>query len=310
MDNNQSESITIIGTGAMACLFGALFSSAGIHVQMLGSWVSAIETINKTGITFIDTSGKTTIAPAKASNNYKHFSKIKLALVLVKSWQTETVASRLKQILDDDGLCVTLQNGFRNAEILSDALGKQRVLRGFTTYGATLISPGKILFGGEGQVILEQTPRVSDFLKLLHKATIPYIIPEDFTAAFWEKIIVNATINPLTAIWRVTNGEITQMSIAKSIIPAIIEEILDVAEVMNVNISSSFDELIQAVFTIAKNTSSNQSSMLQDIERCSPTEIDFINGSIVDYGNQHYVITPINEAIVKIIKTLIKIKCT
>jgi len=310
MDNNQSESITIIGTGAMACLFGALFSSAGIHVQMLGSWVSAIETINKTGITFIDTSGKTTIAPAKASNNYKHFSKIKLALVLVKSWQTETVASRLKQILDDDGLCVTLQNGFRNAEILSDALGKQRVLRGFTTYGATLISPGKIRFGGEGQVILEQTPRVSDFLKLLHKATIPYIIPEDFTAAFWEKIIVNATINPLTAIWRVTNGEITQMSIAKSIIPAIIEEILDVAEVMNVNISSSFDELIQAVFTIAKNTSSNQSSMLQDIERCSPTEIDFINGSIVDYGNQHYVITPINEAIVKIIKTLIKIKCT
>ena len=310
MDNNQSESITIIGTGAMACLFGALFSSAGIHVQMLGSWVSAIETINKTGITFIDTSGKTTIAPAKASNNYKHFSKIKLALVLVKSWQTETVASRLKQILDDDGLCVTLQNGFRNAEILSDALGKQRVLRGFTTYGATLISPGKILFGGEGQVILEQTPRVSDFLKLLHKATIPYIIPEDFTAAFWEKIIVNATINPLTAIWRVTNGEITQMSIAISIIPAIIEEILDVAEVMNVNISSSFDELIQAVFTIAKNTSSNQSSMLQDIERCSPTEIDFINGSIVDYGNQHYVKTPINEAIVKIIKTLIKIKCT
>ncbi|MGA2490037.1 MAG: 2-dehydropantoate 2-reductase [Anaerolineales bacterium] len=292
--------ILIIGSGALATLFAARLSGAGINVTMLGTWPEGLAALREGGAR-LEGDGDYTV---QATNNPADCRGMKFALVLVKSWQTERAARQLPDCLAGDGLVVTVQNGLGNDEILSGVLGPMRVSRGVTTLGATLLAPGFVRSGGEGAVTLEIHPQLAGLQEMLRAARFDLRVVEDAQPFVWGKLLVNAAINPLTALLRVKNGELIANQPARELMGELAQEAASVAKALGVTLPFSNPE--RAVEEVAQRTASNISSMLQDILRGAPTEVDAINGAVVRKGEEKNVPTPVNQMIWSLVKALSK----
>ena len=290
--------LLIIGSGALATLFAARLASAGVNVTMLGSWRGGLAALRENGAR-LEGGGNQTV---QVADNPADCRGAKIALVLVKAWQTKHSASQLVDCLEDDGLAVTLQNGLGNDTILSDILGVQRVARGVTTLGATLVAPGLVRSGGEGVVTLEAHVHLTALEEMLRSAGFDVTIVENMEPVVWGKLIVNAAINPLTALLRVKNGDLLSNPHARALMGELASEAAQVARALGVELP--FLDPERAVEDVAQQTAENISSMLQDVLRGSPTEVDAINGAIVRKGEQKGVPTPINRAICSLVEAL------
>lgn len=292
--------ITIVGTGAMATLFAGFLARAGYNVTMLGSWQAAIKTINERGVTLI-TNNTPEIYPVQAATA---ITNIEAAIILVKSWQTGNVAQLLKKSLSQDGICVTLQNGLGNDIILKETLGDNRVIRGVTTYGATLIEPGIVKFGGTGKVIIENHSSSQFVIDLFKKSELNIEIANDIDRQILLKALVNSAINPITALLDIPNGTLLQLEETKKIMREIINEGVAIAATQGYVFNP--DEILSITLDIAQKTKMNYSSMLQDIKRGAPTEIDAINGYLCKLAKEHHIPTPYNHLIWLLIKSMTK----
>ena len=302
MAGNSKGPILIVGTGALACLFAARLAAAGIRVQMLGTWTEGLATLTNLGVTLAQENGSLRSFPVKASANPVDFIGVHWALVLVKSWQTERAAEQLFECLAVDGVALTLQNGLGNREKLVNRLGAERVAFGITTGGATLLGPGQVRAGGEGKITIAHHPRVAPLVELLSAAEFQTETSENEDALTWGKLIVNASINPLTALLDVTNGELLKRPAARELSAALANEVAGVAA--KKTIAFPFDDAVKVVEGVIERTADNQSSMLQDVRRGAPTEIEAINGAVVNAGREVGVPTPINEVMWKLVTAL------
>ena len=294
--------LLIEGTGAMACLFAARFTQAGIGVTLSGSWREALDVLKEKGVRLVEGDGSEHTYPVQVAERAGKSGQYEKALVLVKSWQTERAAERLEQCLTPDGLALTLQNGLGNEEKLSTVLGAKRVSLGVTTAGATLLGPGKVRAGGNGKVSLGRHPRIEPIADALHQAGFSVEIVSDPQALLWGKLIINAAINPLTALMRVPNGELLNRSTAHVLMCEAALEAARVAKAKSINLP--YPDPIAAVEEVALRTAANHSSMLQDVLRGATTEIDAISGAIVRAGEETGVPTPINLTLWRLVKSL------
>ncbi len=126
---------------------------------MLGTWPDGLSALRQNGARIIDENGNERNFSVRATDDPKECRGTKVAIVLVKSWQTERAAHQLKECLAEDGLAITLQNGLGNQEILVKELGQSRVALGTITIGATLLGPGLVKAGGDGKIIHRSASR-------------------------------------------------------------------------------------------------------------------------------------------------------
>ncbi|HSF80945.1 MAG TPA: 2-dehydropantoate 2-reductase [Anaerolineales bacterium] len=302
----ERSPVLIAGTGAMACLFAAHFSQAGVEAIMLGTWPQGLQALQRCGVTLVDTAGREQTLPVRATDDPQACSGSRLALVLVKSWQTERAARQLAACLAPDGLALTLQNGLGNHEVLMRALGAERVAQGVTTIGANLLAPGRVRLAGEGVINLADHPRLKPLLELLRRPGFSVEITPNPESLVWGKLVINAAINPLTAILGVQNGELLELPGARRLMAAAGGEAAAVATALE--ISLPYPDPVAAAEAVARRTALNRSSMLQDISRGAPTEIDAICGAIVRAGKQTGVPTPVNETLWQLIQALVASK--
>lgn len=294
----RTDSILILGTGALATFFAHRLAAAGVGVTLLGTWPEGLAALRRIGAQ-VEGAGS---FPVQARNDSADCRGTKLALVLAKSWQTERAARQLANCLAEDGLAVTLQNGLGNDDILSDALGRERVARGVTTFGATLLAPGIVRFGGEGRVILVPQLRLNPLKKMLRVASVSTNTTTDIESVIWNKLVVNAAINPLTALLKVKNGELLERPSARALMGELARETASVAKALGVTLPYRSPE--RAAEDVVRRTSENTSSMLQDVLRGAPTEIDVINGAVVRWGEKVDVAAPVNRVIWALVKAL------
>jgi 2-dehydropantoate 2-reductase len=174
----------------------------------------------------------------------------------------------------EDGLAVTLQNGLGNIEILNQHLGGERTALGVTTTGATLLSPGLARAGGEGAVSIEDHPRLGPLTEALRAASFNVDVVADARALAWGKLVINAAINPLTALLRVPNGELLERPEARALMGALAREVAAVASAMGIGTGGAplrpYDDPARAAEDVASRTAANHSSMYQDIQRGAP----------------------------------------
>jgi len=296
--------ILIVGTGALATLFAARLAQAGTQISMLGTWKAGVEALRKEGARLVDADGVERRFEVQATDHPGEFSGIKHALVLVKSWQTEYIASQLKECLANDGLAVTLQNGLGNYETLSQTLDSRRVALGTTTTGATLLGPGLVRAGGEGIISIERHPTLGPIEEALRSAKFTVDIVEDAQSLIWGKLVINAAINPLTALLRVPNGKLLESLSAREMMSTLATETAQVAAAEKIRLP--FPDPIAAVEEVARKTYSNHSSMLQDVLRGAPTEIDAICGAVVRVAKKHNIEAPANWTCWKLVKAMIE----
>jgi 2-dehydropantoate 2-reductase len=297
---SNHNQILIRGTGALACLFAARFAAKGITVNMLGTWAEGIEALSKRGVTIIDTKGNESNYPVFASNNPKDFPDKKTTLVLVKSYQTSIAANQLKDCLSEEGIALTLQNGLGNREKLARILGGDRVAIGVTSIGATLLKPGYVKEGGKGIIIIPQMKKLQNITILFNEAGFEVKHDENTNSIIWRKLIINSAINPITAILKVKNGELLKLETIRELLISTIQEGNTVSKSLNIDLS--YADLIDTLMTTLELTANNRSSMLQDLDRGTQTEIDAISGEIAKIGDQYNIPTPINQTLWHLIK--------
>ncbi len=296
--------VVVLGTGALGCLFAARLA-AHAEVWMLGTWAEGVAAVQRGGIC-VEEPGHAWFATARAADDPAAVAAADVALVLVKSYQTGRAATWAAQVLARDGLAVTLQNGLDNGPRLATAVGDERAAVGVTFEGATLLGPGHVRHAGCGPTYIGAPPaaagRLAAFVSLLRKAGFDAHITSEVEGMLWGKAVVNAAINPLTALWRVPNGELLASPDRRALLTALAQEAAAVARARGVALP--FDDPIARVEAVCRATAANRSSMLQDVDRGRPTEIDSINGVIVAEGRRRGVPTPVNEVIWRLVRGL------
>lgn len=296
--------ILTIGTGALGTLFAARLTQAGHNVTMLGTWQEGLDAINNNGVRLVDADGNEQQFKVHATNDPRECVGTKYAIVLVKAWQTERASRQLQACLADDGLVLTLQNGLGNYETLTHSLGLNRVALGSTTTGATLLGPGLVRAGGEGIISLGRNQALGPLEAALKSAKFNVQVVDDPQSLIWGKLVINVAINPLTALLKIPNGELLERPSARALMGALASEAANVAAAEKIQLP--FDDAIKAVEDVAHKTAANHSSMLQDVLRGAPTEIDAICGAIVKTAEKHHMHAPTNWMCWQLVKALIK----
>ncbi|VUT27691.1 MAG: 2-dehydropantoate 2-reductase [Candidatus Syntrophoarchaeum sp. GoM_oil] len=292
--------IVVMGAGALGSLFGGLLALSGEEVVLVGR-EKHVDAINESGLKI---SGLTDAAVyLKASI---HPEEADLILFTVKSYDTLDTASKL--VLNDVTIILSLQNGLGNEEMIKKVVGDHHVIGGITSYGALFIEPGHIRHTGIGNTVIGEldgsvTERVSHIAKILSEAGIKTEVTDAIKQKIWEKLVVNAGINALTAITDVNNGKLLEISELNNLMRDASLEALEVGLAFGIKLDH---DLIEQVEDVARKTAENRSSMLQDVSRGKRTEIDAINGMIVKIGGEVGIETPVNHILTSLVKGIEK----
>ena len=281
-----------MGAGALGCLYGYMLQRKfDVIFVARGEQLKALKRgLRVTGIVEDFVRVKAVENPVEAD----------VTFVTVKSYDTEEVAKELSRV--NCGIVVSLQNGIGNEEILMNHL--DRVLSGVTTYASNLVDYGWIEFAGEGETFVgELNGRISDdvirVVEILKSAGVKAHAVEDIVRRKWIKTVINSAINPITAILRVRNGKILEVKELWDLALRVLREGEKILEAMG------FEEKLEEVLRdVLIKTARNRSSMLQDVERCKRTEIDFINGALVRKGEELGIDTPYNRTLTLLVKSL------
>jgi 2-dehydropantoate 2-reductase len=290
---DTSPNLTIVGTGAMACLFGARLASVA-KVSLTGAWVEGIAALCGSGILVEDSAGPKSV-PVTAVPWGEAAEPADLVLILVKAWQTAEVARHLERLLVPGGIALTLQNGLGNLE----ALGPRTCL-GVTYQGATLLGPGHVQPCGTGSTWIAGPEWIVQLFRRAGMAA-ERGDPAHLDGLLWGKLVVNCAINPLTALLRIRNGELLGNPDAMILLRHAALECASVARARG--IALPFPDPFAKVREVARRTAANRSSMLQDVLRGAPTECDAINGAVVRWGEQLTLATPVNEVLYRLVRS-------
>jgi 2-dehydropantoate 2-reductase len=286
--------IVLFGAGAMACLFGARLAQTA-EVTLVDTWAEGIAAIRERGIIIEDSKGTRSVA-VRAQLLEAPEVPANLALVLVKAWQTERVASRLEKYLSPEGLAVSLQNGIGNIELLGS-----RAFPGSTSEGATLLGPGHVRAAGSGPTHIVAPDWAVKLLRDAGFDTHP-CGPREAEGLLWGKLCVSCGINALTGLLRVVNGELLKRPDACDLMIRAAEECASVARAGGIRIP--FSDTAAHVKDVARRTAGNKSSMYQDILRGAPTECDAIYGAVVREAELHGVAAPVNGTLWKLVRAI------
>jgi 2-dehydropantoate 2-reductase len=150
----------------------------------------------------------------------------------------------------------------------------------------------------DGQV----TQRVEQVAEAFRQSGIKVAVSQSVDLLLWTKLVNNCAMSPLAALLRVKNGQLIARPEARELLRAVVREVTSVAEAKG--IALPFSHALERVEANCRNNATNKMSMLQDVERGAPTEIDYINGAVVREGEAVGVPTPINWALTRLVKAL------
>jgi len=298
--------ILILGAGALGSLLGArlseatetvLFSRNREHIQAIREYGLVIEEL--------DGSERRLSVPA-ASRPDEIPTAPDLVITVVKAYDTSAAVQAVLPICRENTLFLSLQNGLGNLEQIVEAGLTERALAGITAQGATFLGPGRVRHGGLGPTHLGEpdgpiSRRVRQVVDIFNQAGLQATAAEQARRLIWRKLIINVGINPITAISRVPNGWIADRPEASELASTAVEEAVAVAR------ASGFDpggSMTETVMEVARATASNISSMHQDIRSGKRTEIESINGAVVQRGEKLGLATPVNRTLTSLVQLI------
>jgi 2-dehydropantoate 2-reductase len=290
--------IAVVGPGALGSLFSVMLSHAGHKVTLVDHREDRANRLSAQGIRLIDhgTGRETHAKPALALTIPTGQDFI---LVCTKSYSTASLRFPPETPL------LTLQNGLTNVDILCQMVGSARVMAGTTSEGACLIEEGKVAHTGRGKTVFGAWTSCdcSTAYKALAEAGFHVELTEAPGQAIWEKVTVNAGINPLTALLNVPNGRLLEIREARELMRDLVVEAAKVAATEGYRFQHSLVELAEEV---CRQTAANISSMLQDIRAGRQTEIDAISGEILRRAQVAGLPTPRTRVIWQLVTALEK----
>lgn len=295
--------LTIVGAGALGCLL-AYALAPHADVALLSSRADHAAVLRARGIS-CERGGQVNRRTVRVITSPVEAPDSDIALITVKSGQTDWAAVQAAALLAADGLAVTLQNGLGNHEALAAVLGEGRAGQAITALGATLLGPDRVRQAGTGLTVVAAPPqreRAIALAALFAGAGLPAEVSADLEALVWGKLVVSCGINALSALLRVPNGVLAELPEARELLAALVAEAVVVAEVRGVQLP--YADPLAHVLGVAATTAANRSSMLQDVLQGRPTEIGAINGALVREAARLGVAVPLNRMLVGLVTAL------
>jgi 2-dehydropantoate 2-reductase len=206
------------------------------------------------------------------------------------------------------GCVASVQNGVGNEEAIAEHV--ERVIRGTTFPAGKVLEPGHVQWDVRGDTTLgpfeprpaplEEIERLAD---VCSRGGMPTDALADARGPQWRKLIFNAATNPVGALTGLTHGRVCEQPDLRRLVTALVNEGKAVAAAQGIELGEDPEDLIDhaAKPEVAYD---HKASMLQDVEAHRATEIDYLNGGIVRFGDEHGVPTPLNQAIWALVKGL------
>lgn len=300
---------TVVGPGALGCLFASAFAKSGSHVWLLDHNLQRAATIQSRGLE-LQEEDERVICPVQASTSASDIGKSDYVLLCVKSQDTLQAIQRAKPLLGPQTLLIAMQNGIGHHRVLHEALGNRWAVA-VTAQGATLTGTGKVKQGGKGLTIAGFTGSADDLLKsqlksaavCFKRAGLQMEVHDNIIGPIWKKLLINTGINALTAIYDCPNGELLNRPDALATLKLAVLEAAEVAKAKKILLP---DDPVAMTMDVCRATSHNISSMLQDVRKGRHTEIEAINGAVVQEAKNLNISVPVNEELVKAVSALHK----
>jgi 2-dehydropantoate 2-reductase len=305
----------IFGAGALGSVLGGLLQESGCDVTYVGRG-EHFKVVQEKGLKITGIWGEHCL-PASEINGFSDPTKIggkfSVILLCVKSMHTDDAVGQAEPLLEDDGIVVSIQNGLNNWETIANHVGENRTVGARVIFGAEIPEPGvvevtviadKVLLGEPFGPVNRSLLEVVN--KDLNGAGIPteVVSSEDIRSALWAKVLYNCALNPLSAILEVPYGKLGQSPETREIMWKVLGEIFQVMEKKGVRVPFK-DSADYYRFFMEKQlppTADHHSSMLQDISRGRQTEIDALNGAILQYAKLLGIATPYNDFLTALIR--------
>ena len=297
----------MLGAGAVGCYFGGMLARANQDVTFIARLERA-KALNEYGLE-MDCKAFHETVKVKASSDLALLRDADLVLLCVKSLDTEQTLSEIKSILPNTSVLLSLQNGVANIEIASRTIG-HRIYAAVVYVAAGMIGQrtmkhhgrGELLIGSLGNITADDQENLEGIRHLFEAANVPCLITSQIKRDMWLKFLVNCSFNAISGIGQISYGEMVKSPEIVQLIEEITKEFLAVAALEDVKISMS--EALTANDSIATTMVTQVSSTAQDLSRGKKTEIDFLNGYIVELGRRHGIATPYNESVHALVKML------
>jgi 2-dehydropantoate 2-reductase len=296
--------VCIVGSGAVGSLFAAHIAQAdGVEVWAYDVSEPHVRAINENGLRL--TGEADLLGRLRATTDPGEIPDCEFGIVATKSMYTRDAIAQSAHAFRD-GAVASVQNGVGNEEVIAEHV--ERVIRGTTFPAGHLVEPGVVNMDTRGDTWLgpfEPKPAPMDEVTRLAGAITAGGMNTkalgDARGAQWTKLIFNAATNPIGALTRLTHGRVCELPETRRLVTRLVDEGKAVADALGITLDSDPDELVDHAARVAYE---HRASMLQDVLAERATEIDALNGGIVRFGREQGVPTPLNEAIVALIKGL------
>ena len=312
----------IYGAGSLGTVMGAYLTKNGVDIELVNRNRAHVAEMRKNGARVCGAVSMT--VPVKAILPEEMEGKYGVIFLMTKQLQNDQVVSFLKPFLSEDGVIVTLQNGLPENGI-AKIVGKNRVMGCTVEWGATFMEPGvakltsdenslSFHMGKMDGITDEQFNRVKTLLEKM----CPVHTEENLMGARWSKLLINATFSGLATVMGGVFGDVSEGKEARKAALACMKECIDVGRAAGVTFAPVQGKDITRLFyysnplkkafaslllPIAMKKHRNiEPSMLQDIRKGKPCEVDAINGVVCQWGREYGVPTPVNDRIVELIK--------
>ncbi|MFO1039286.1 MAG: 2-dehydropantoate 2-reductase [Geminicoccaceae bacterium] len=302
-DENAPRRIAVIGAGAVGASMGARLARPGDELTLIDIWAEHVAAINSDGLVADGVPAPVRARP-KALTPDGPLPRADLCLVAVDTNNTRAAADTAARILEPDGLALTVQNGIGNFELLVAALGPGRVIGGSTMCSFRTVGPGHVEQTYIGQTTLGEldgslSTRIEALAERFRAAGYPTEVVADITRVVFEKLIVNVTINPITAITCLRMGELARLEATHQLQDLLLEEAFAVVRAKGIRVDEA--GLVHKIKRHCR-LKYSKPSMMQHVEAGKRTEIDALNGALVRIADEVGVPAPTHRAVTMLVK--------
>ncbi|MDA1191944.1 MAG: 2-dehydropantoate 2-reductase [Candidatus Poribacteria bacterium] len=295
------------GGGAMGGILGGTLIEAGNEVVLVDVSEPVVRAINTDGLTIEDREGNTRVVRIAATTDPSSVGTVELALVFVKCYHTEAAVRAAMPMIGDDTAVLSLQNGWGNAPRIASVVGEERVLVGVTYHSGTLVAPGHVKHAGAGATFLGElngarTDRLERIAATLAATGFEVHASDNVLLEIWKKLALNVCTLPTSALLRFYAGQLVQHDGTLALMRSLLTEAVAVAHAQDIPLD--IEERWASITGLLERATGAKASMLQDVEARRRTEIDVVNGAIVEAGQRLGIPTPHNDAIVWLVRSL------
>ena len=299
--------IAILGAGAMGSFFGGRLAEANHTVSLLDVDEAHLASVRCDGLRLSTDSGDRIVRNLVAMRPEEATQPADLVIVFTKTMHTAAALAAARGVLGPQTALLSLQNGLGNAERLAQFSAPERVMIGVTTWPADKSEPGSVSSHGNGTIRLmtangTRTPTLEQTVDALNGAGLSCTADPDVWAAIWEKVAFNAALNCLCAVTQCTVGELTNTPDGEVLALKIVTEVVTVAHARG--IAANEAHVMENVRHALAHHGAHRPSMLQDVLAGRRTEIEAINGAVVEAAHSARVAVPYTESLFHLVRLI------